>query len=99
MYQIRLGGRGGGGGGGGGRGETGVGQGKREEVGLWRKARGNQRGCDMRQINYESLNSEFSFFVIADNILHLDVHYVCYTMLVQSFELQGRHFTNFHYYF
>ena len=31
------------------------------------------------------------------NIFHLDVHYVC--MLVQSFEPQGRRFTNFHYYY
>ena len=33
-----------------------------------------------------------------DNIVHLSVHYVCYIMLVQRFEPQGRHFTNFHYY-
>ena len=40
----------------------------------------------------------FSFlFSIADNVLHLDVHYVCYTMLVRRFEPQGRRFTNFHY--
>ena len=38
----------------------------------------------------------FSF--LSDNIFHLNVHYVCYTMLVQRFEPQGRCFTNFHYY-
>ena len=38
-------------------------------------------------------------FVIADNIFHLNVHYVCYTMLVQHSELQGMRFTNFHYYY
>ena len=35
----------------------------------------------------------FSFlalYFMADNIFHLDVHYVCYTMLVQRFEPQGR---------
>ena len=36
--------------------------------------------------------------IIADNIFHLSVHYVCYPMLVQRFEPQGRCFTNFHYY-
>ena len=36
---------------------------------------------------------------VADNIFHLDVHYVCYTVLLQHFELQGRCFTNFHYYY
>ena len=35
---------------------------------------------------------------IADNIFHLDVHYVCYTIPVQRFEPQGRRFTNLHYY-
>ena len=41
------------------------------------------------------------FFVLflADDIFHLDVHYVCYTVLVQRFEPQGRRFTNFHYYY
>ena len=39
------------------------------------------------------------FFFLSDNILHLDVHYVCYTMLVERFEPQGRCFTNFHYYY
>ena len=34
---------------------------------------------------------------LCDNIFHLDVHYVCYTMLVQRFEPQGRRFTDFHY--
>ena len=38
-----------------------------------------------------------TFFVFLDNILHLDVHYVC--LLVQHFEPQGRRFTNFHYYY
>ena len=33
------------------------------------------------------------------NVFHLDVHYVCYPMLVQRFEPQGRRFTNFHYYY
>ena len=44
----------------------------------------------------------FSFlalYFMADNIFHLDVHYVCYTMLVQCFELQGRRFTIFYYYY
>ena len=27
----------------------------------------------------------FCFVLIADKIFHLDVHYVCYTMLVQRF--------------
>ena len=35
--------------------------------------------------------------IYLDNIFHLSVHYVC--MLVQRFEPQGRHFTNFHYYY
>ena len=34
-----------------------------------------------------------------DNIFHLDVHGVCYIMLVQSFEPPGRRFTNFRYYY
>ena len=38
-------------------------------------------------------------FLIADNTFCLDAHYVCYTMLVQRSEPQGRHFTNFHYYY
>ena len=38
------------------------------------------------------------FFSSSDNIFHLSVHYVCYTMIVQCFELQGRGFTNFHCY-
>ena len=29
----------------------------------------------------------------------VDVHHMCYTMLVQRFEPQGRRFTNFHYYY
>ena len=36
------------------------------------------------------------FFLTADNIFHLNALYVCYTMLVQRFEPQGRRFTNFH---
>ena len=32
------------------------------------------------------------------DIIHLDVHYVCYTMLVQRFEPQDRRFTNYYYY-
>jgi len=32
----------------------------------------------------------------SDNIFHLDVHYVCYTMLVRRFEPQGRRFTSSH---
>ena len=39
-----------------------------------------------------SISSSFLY-----NIFRLDVHYVC--MLVQRFELQGRRFTNFHYYY
>ena len=31
------------------------------------------------------------------NFFHLDVHHVCYIMLVQRFEPQGRRFTNFYY--
>ena len=39
----------------------------------------------------------FQLFVkIAGNIFHLDVHYVCHIILVQRFEPQSRHFTNFH---
>ena len=38
----------------------------------------------------------FFFFLLFDNIFHLDVHYVC--MPVQRCEPQGRRFTNFHYY-
>ena len=41
----------------------------------------------------------FNCCFIADNISHLNVYYVCYTMLVQRFEPQGRRFTNFHYYY
>ena len=42
----------------------------------------------------------FSFlFLFSNNILHLDVHYVCYTILFQRFESQGRCFTNVHYYY
>ena len=37
-------------------------------------------------------------FFLPDNIFHLTVHYVCYTMVVQHFEPQGRGFINFHYY-
>ena len=33
-------------------------------------------------------------FIFLDNIVHLDVHYVCYTMLVQLFDSQGSLFTN-----
>ena len=39
-----------------------------------------------------------SFCQTADNIFHLDVHYLCYIMFDQRFELRGRHFTNLHYY-
>ena len=35
---------------------------------------------------------------IAGNIFHLNVHYMCHSMLVQCFELQGRCFTHIHYY-
>ena len=41
----------------------------------------------------------FFSFLIADNIFYLDVHYACYTMLVQRFEPQGRLFVNLHYYY
>ena len=41
----------------------------------------------------------FRFCWIAGNIFHLDVHYVCYIMLVRRFEPRGRCFTNFHYYY
>ena len=41
----------------------------------------------------------FYIFLIADNIFHLEVHYVCYTMLVQRFEPQGRRITNVHDYY
>ena len=40
-----------------------------------------------------------NYIYIADNIFHLDVHYVRYTILVQRLEPQGGHFTNFHYYY
>ena len=43
----------------------------------------------------EPLSTVFS----PDNIFHLDVHYACYTMLVQRYEPQGRRLTNFHYYY
>ena len=43
--------------------------------------------------------SRYILLLFLDNIFHLDVHYVCYTMLVQRFEPQGRRFTNFHYYY
>ena len=33
----------------------------------------------------------------ADKIFHLDVHYVCYIMLVQRFEPQGSRFKIVHY--
>ena len=46
-----------------------------------------------------ALNNFVVVVVVADNVFHLDVHYVCYTMLVQHFEPQGRRFTNFHYYY
>ena len=39
------------------------------------------------------------FFIIPDNIFHLNVDYARKTMFVQHFELQGRCFTNFHYYY
>ena len=38
-----------------------------------------------------------AFRYIADNIFHLDVHYVYYIMLDRRFEQQGRRFTNFLY--
>ena len=37
--------------------------------------------------------------LIADNIFHLDVHYMCCTMLVRLFEPQGKRITNVHYYY
>ena len=44
----------------------------------------------------------YSFFLIyifiADNI-SISMYIMCYTMLVQRFEPQGRRFTNFHYYY
>ena len=85
--------------GGGCRGETGVGQGKREEVGLWRRQGEIKEAVIYATDELQVTLQWIFFFLIADNILHLDVHYVCYTMLVQSFQLQGRHFTNFRYYF
>ena len=47
--------------------------------------------------NYAWILADIYIFIFLDNIFHLDVHYVC--MLVQRFELQGRRFTNFHYYY
>ena len=40
-----------------------------------------------------------AFCLIADKVYHLDIHCMCYIMLVQRFEPQGRRFTNFHYYY
>ena len=40
-----------------------------------------------------------SFCQTADNIFHLDVHYMCYITLVRCFELQSRCSTNIHYYY
>ena len=34
-----------------------------------------------------------------DDVFHLDVHDVCYIILVQSFEPPGRRFTNVRYYY
>ena len=48
-------------------------------------------------LEHMSIYHFFFFFFFLDNIFHLDVHYVC--MLVQGSELQGRRFTNFHYYY
>ena len=45
--------------------------------------------------NYAWILADIYILIFLDNIFHLDVHYVC--MLVQCFEPQGRHFTNFHY--
>ena len=40
------------------------------------------------------------FSSVADNIFHLDVHYVCYvTMFVQRFQPRGRRSTNVHEYY
>ena len=61
--------------------------------------------CTSFAVTLEHYTLCISFFplflnlYIADNILHPDVHSVCYIMLVQCSELQSRRFTNFHYYY
>ena len=87
---IKLGGeggrRGGGGGGGGGGGAEGGGGVSKHIIRLIVGLLFRNR---LPSLQYASFTT--------DNIFHLDVHYVC--MLVQHFEPQGRHFTNFHYYY
>ena len=54
--------------------------------------------CIFCIVMLEPLSTLCVFFFLSNNIFHLNVHYVRYTMLVQHFEPQGRRFTNFHYY-